>query len=72
MVVEASRAAGNLRRLPRYKQRSGCSPVFRLPMVGAAEITCLSAANEFYSRILSPWAPACAPARGRAGGMQTE
>ncbi|XP_045698897.1 WD repeat-containing protein 27 isoform X4 [Phyllostomus hastatus] len=36
----------------RYKQRSGCSPVFRLPMAGAAEITCLSAVNEFYSHLV--------------------
>lgn len=39
---------------PRYKQKSRCSPVFRLPTTGAAEITSLSAVNEFYSRILSP------------------
>ncbi|XP_036920379.1 WD repeat-containing protein 27 [Sturnira hondurensis] len=36
----------------RYKQRSRCSPVCRLPMAGAAEITCLSAVNEFYSYLV--------------------
>lgn len=54
VVVEANRAADYLRLLSRYKQRSGCSPVFRLPTAGAAEVTCLSAVNEFYSCILSP------------------
>ncbi|XP_053769512.1 WD repeat-containing protein 27 isoform X5 [Desmodus rotundus] len=38
--------------MKRYKQRSGCSPVFRLPMAGAAEVTCLSAVNEFYSYLV--------------------
>ncbi|XP_053524686.1 WD repeat-containing protein 27 [Artibeus jamaicensis] len=38
--------------LKRYKQRSRCSPVCRLPMAGAAEITCLSAVNEFYSYLV--------------------
>ncbi|KAM5325460.1 WD repeat-containing protein 27 [Glossophaga mutica] len=36
----------------RCRQRSRCSPVFRLPMAGAAEITCLSAVNEFYSYLV--------------------
>ncbi|VFV27319.1 Hypothetical predicted protein [Lynx pardinus] len=38
----------------RYKQRSRCRPVFRLPTAGPTEITSLSAANDFYSCILPP------------------
>lgn len=43
--------------LPRYRQKSSCTPVLGLPTAGAAEITSLSAINEFYSRILSPPLP---------------
>ncbi|XP_016068435.1 PREDICTED: WD repeat-containing protein 27 [Miniopterus natalensis] len=38
--------------IKRYKQKSRCSPVFRLPTTGAAEITSLSAVNEFYSHLV--------------------
>ncbi|XP_047714967.1 WD repeat-containing protein 27 isoform X9 [Prionailurus viverrinus] len=36
----------------RYKQRSRCRPVFRLPTAGPTEITSLSAANDFYSYLV--------------------
>ncbi|XP_045433070.1 WD repeat-containing protein 27 isoform X2 [Pipistrellus kuhlii] len=38
--------------LRRYKQRSRCTRVFRLPTTEAAEITGLSAPNEFYSHLV--------------------
>ncbi|XP_054578582.1 WD repeat-containing protein 27 [Eptesicus fuscus] len=38
--------------LKRYKPRSRCTRVFRLPTTGAAEITGLSAPNEFYSHLV--------------------
>lgn len=37
----------------RYRQRSWCRAVCRLRMTGATEVTGLSAANDFYSCILS-------------------
>ncbi|XP_043448720.1 WD repeat-containing protein 27 isoform X1 [Prionailurus bengalensis] len=36
----------------RYKQRSRCRPVFRLPTAGPTEITSLSAVNDFYSYLV--------------------
>ncbi|XP_064149446.1 WD repeat-containing protein 27 isoform X1 [Loxodonta africana] len=38
--------------IKRYKQKSKCQPVHRLSMANAAEITSLSAANDFYSYIV--------------------
>ncbi|XP_042796256.1 WD repeat-containing protein 27 isoform X3 [Panthera leo] len=36
----------------RYKQKSRCRPVFRLPTAGPTEITSLSAVNDFYSYLV--------------------
>ncbi|XP_078303719.1 WD repeat-containing protein 27 isoform X2 [Panthera onca] len=36
----------------RYKQKSRCRPVFRLPTAGPTEITGLSAVNDFYSYLV--------------------
>uniref|UniRef100_A0A8D1ZGU2 WD repeat domain 27 n=1 Tax=Sus scrofa TaxID=9823 RepID=A0A8D1ZGU2_PIG len=36
----------------RYKQKSRCTPVFRLPTTEAVEVTSLSAVNEFYSYLV--------------------
>ncbi|KAM5284691.1 WD repeat-containing protein 27 isoform 6-T10 [Hipposideros larvatus] len=36
----------------RYKPRGRCRAVVRLPMTGAAEVTSLSAANDFYSYLV--------------------
>ncbi|KAM8788016.1 WD repeat-containing protein 27 [Rhynchonycteris naso] len=38
--------------IKRYRRRSHCAPIFRLCSTGAAEITSLSAANEFYSYLV--------------------
>ncbi|KAF3831359.1 hypothetical protein GH733_000096 [Mirounga leonina] len=39
--------------IQRYKQKSRCKCVFRLPTTGMTEITSLSAVNDFYSCILA-------------------
>jgi len=38
--------------IQRYKQKSRCKCVFRLPMTGMTEITSLSAVNDFYSYLV--------------------
>ncbi|XP_055980882.1 WD repeat-containing protein 27-like [Sorex fumeus] len=38
--------------MKRYKPKSWCKPVLRLPLTERGEITCLSAVNDFYSYIV--------------------
>ncbi|XP_049640978.1 WD repeat-containing protein 27 [Suncus etruscus] len=38
--------------IKRYKTKSWCKPVFRLPLTEGGEVTCLSAVNDFYSYIV--------------------
>lgn len=61
---EGNKKTGYLYFSFRYKQKSRCKRVFRLPTTGRTEITSLSAVNDFYSCILAPaigvftsWAP---------------